>query len=105
MLSGRQNYAAGQRPHFVSLHTDNIVAVNFYKILPRFLSKHMILLHVVQGFDILGNCGLKFEHRYGIIVNGLDCPAGIYCILSQSNCTVGSCFELIFYLKDFNSWY
>ena len=46
-----------------------IVAVEFYKTTSRILSKRMKLLHVAQGFYILGNRGLKCEHKGGIMMN------------------------------------
>ena len=44
-----------------------MVAVEFHKTMSWILSKRMNLLHVAQGFDILGNGGLKCEHMGGIM--------------------------------------
>lgn len=44
-----------------------MVAVEFHKTLLQILSKRMKLLHVEKSFDILGNRGLKWEHRGGIM--------------------------------------
>lgn len=49
------------------LRIETIVAVNLHKTNLRILSKRMNFLHVTQGFCILGNRGLKWEHSGGIM--------------------------------------
>ena len=67
---------------YILLHTDTMVAVEYHKTLLGILSKQMNLLHVAQGSDILGNRGLKCEHRGGIMMNVYERPAEDSRILS-----------------------
>lgn len=57
-----------------------MVVVNLHKTYLRISLKQMNLLHVAQSFYILGNRGLKCEHRGGIMGVGkiTQCGTVVY---------------------------
>lgn len=59
-----------------------MVAVEFYNTMLRILSKQMKLLHVAQGFYILGNGGLKCE-QMGVVMGYRRLSVENKCILSM----------------------
>ena len=62
-----------------------MVTVEFHKTMSWILPKQMKLLHVEKSFDILGNRGLKCEHRGGIMSVGKIPSVGQLCIIKLLN--------------------